>query len=124
MIDKSIFLKEYEAVLTDVNGQQLVTEFNANIKIAIINRWHIVIARIESYNLVFAIEFDNNKVSVLQSEKHEDRLKKLGFISLTVWLKQKFKSMLELTLWKFVMLNVLKLKGYINSKRNIGGSSK
>ena len=121
MIDKWIFLNEYEAVLIDANGRQLATKFDANHKIEIVNQWHHVKAKIESYNLAFVIRLDNNEVSVVQTEQLKFELKELGFISLTVRLKKEFKSMLELSFWRLVMLKVL--KGYLDSRKNVGSSS-
>ena len=89
IIDKRIFLNEYEAVLIDVNGQQLVTEFDTITKTYIINQRHHIIAIILSYDLAFIIRLDNNEVSVVQTETLKDQLKELGFISLTVRLKKR-----------------------------------
>ena len=121
MINKRLFLNEYEAVLINVNGQQRVTEFDTDAKIEIVDQWHHVKATIKFSNLIFIIRFNNNEVSVFQTEQLKDQLKEQGFIGLTVRLKKKFKSMLELSFWRFVMLKVL--KGYLDSRINIRSSS-
>ena len=120
MIDKRIFLNEYVAVLIGENGLQLATKFDVDNKIEIVNQWHHVIAKIESYNLAFTIKFDNNEVSVVQTEQLKFQLKELRIISLTVRLKKKFKAMLELSFWRLVMLKVL--KGYLDSRKNVRSS--
>ena len=47
-------------------------------------------------NLKFTFKLNNNEVSVVQTEKLKDQLKKQGFISLIVRLNKQFKTDLEL----------------------------
>ena len=88
MINKRLFLNEYEAVLIDTNGLKIETGFDTDAKIEIVNQYYHVKATIKSNSLTFIIRLDNNEVSVIQTEQLKDQLKILGFISLTVRLKK------------------------------------
>ena len=120
-IDKNLFLEEYRAVLTDLNGRQLITEFSPYAKIEIVDQWHHIKVKTKSKNLIFTIKINNNEVSVVQTEQLKDQLKKHGFISLTVRLNIQFKTMLIFGYWKFVMLKLL--KDFFNSRRKIKSNS-